>query len=120
MAMLSLVKSAYLDHLARKSWICGSGYTRRWITSFRAQKSETIQTRPPGKIWSSPVSGTTRLKDTNLDKLVNLMLKHLLVVVSDQRWTSIHLLGIGIDLKMDFAVRIESKLAREQLWEFSK
>jgi hypothetical protein len=49
--------------------------------------------------------------------MVDLVSKHLLVVVSDGVRSRINGLGVWIDFKMDFAMWIESKLAREECWK---
>jgi hypothetical protein len=72
------------------------------------------------KGWSCPVGRTTWFKDTDLDKLIDLMSKYLLMVVHNGVRSRIDGLGIWIDFKMNFPVWIEPKLARKQLWKLRK
>jgi hypothetical protein len=73
-----------------------------------------------GERRSCPIGCTTWFEDTDLDKSVDLVSKHLLMVVCNGIRSRIDGLGVWIDFEVDFTMRIEPKLAREECWKLGE
>jgi hypothetical protein len=73
-----------------------------------------------GERRSCPIGCTTWFEDTDLDKSVDFMSKHLLMVVCNGIRSRIDGLGVWIDFEVDFTMRIKPKLAREECWKLGE